>query len=96
MGPGLTRFYFEQRLIEEIKLPRPLPDRHVSQKTDHLSQRNFLLWSDGAGRPVQVFYGQQVAPDFTQLFGIYDRYRAGPQGQGIWLRFDFDDGIWIR
>ncbi|KAK0941041.1 hypothetical protein LTR29_007459 [Friedmanniomyces endolithicus] len=71
MGPGLTRFYFEQRLIEEMKLPRPLPDRHM-------------------------FYGQQVAPDFTQLFGIYDMHRAGPQGQGIWLRFDFDDGIWIR
>lgn len=41
MGPGLTRFYFEQRLIEEMKLPRPLPDRHVSQKTDRLSQRIF-------------------------------------------------------
>ncbi|KAK0343871.1 hypothetical protein LTR91_017584 [Friedmanniomyces endolithicus] len=96
MGPGITRFYIEQQLIEEIRLPRPLPDRHASQTTDHLSQKNFLLWLDGAGRPVQVFYGQQVPPNFTQLSGIYDVYRAGPQGRGVWLRFDFDDGIWVR
>ncbi|KAK4900125.1 hypothetical protein LTR49_027544 [Elasticomyces elasticus] len=95
LGPGATFFYIEQRLIEDIRFPAPLPDRQASQRTGHASQRNFLAWSDSAGRSVQMFYGRQVEPDFGRLSGIYDVYRADAQGRGTWLRFDFSTGTWI-
>ena len=90
LGPGTTLFYVEQGMIETITFPLPLPDRQASQRTGTSSERNFLAWSDSAGKCMQVLYGRQVEPDLNRLSGIYDVYRADPQGR---TRREIDAGI---
>ncbi|KAK0932879.1 hypothetical protein LTR29_015549 [Friedmanniomyces endolithicus] len=83
---------------DEVRLCIQLlgPDRQASRGIGNSQQRNFLAWSDSTGKAIHMFYGHQVEPDLPRLAGIYEIYRAGPQGPGTWLRYDFSAGAWVR
>ncbi|KAK0840198.1 hypothetical protein LTR57_025049 [Friedmanniomyces endolithicus] len=92
IGPGVTHFYIEYVLMENMMLPRPSPDRQAPRGTA-LSESNFLVWSANAGKAIQMFYGQPVEPG--QLSGTYEIRCANPNGVIAWPRYNFDTRQWF-